>query len=609
MTIRDIKNLGSRYILYTCFFLLLQVICRFVFIYYKGLDEQLTESVFSSFYHGFSLDIAFTSYMLGLFLLMDIIFPFGWNIIRSTVFGILSFLLVFLAFADRYLFDIWGSKFNQDALHFMQHPKEAMASSSHLPVLAILLVCLLIGGIFGFSFFYFTRKIETNLKYQIKLIAVIVAGAFVFLGARQSLGVAPIGPSGAYYSKNPANNSASLNSGWNFIYQCFLPIDYLNLNDYNFFGAKDKDQLAKSYFVKSDSIPLKLEQKPNLVLIVLESFNAYLSQHYGGRMNHTPFFDSLSRSGISFTNCYSGTNRTDKALACINSGFPGTPWNSILNEPQKAVKLPQLSNLFKESGYTTSFSYGGDLSFANMRTYLDAGGFDDILDLDYFKSKSKIKTSKWGVHDEVVFAEHAARKKKEPFFDEILSLSSHEPFDVPYHTEQTNEEYGPFYNSVEYTDNCLKEYFNTVKKFDWFKNTVFVFVSDHGRDVGIDGNESKDSIRYKIPILLWGQPLGNKTMNMSHVSSQTDLPNTLAKLFNLVNDSTYFPFSRNIFVNEGAFFFTNGGWGILQEKGRLNSFENKYYQNSNQKSIHAPNASIDKGASIQYYLLNNYKEL
>jgi len=238
----------------------------------------------------------------------------------------------------------------------------------------------------AFSFFTLLRKIETNLKYQIKLIAVIVAGAFVFLGARQSLGVAPIGPSGAYYSKNPANNSASLNSGWNFIYQCFLPIDYLNLNDYNFFGAKDKDQLAKSYFVKSDSIPLKLEQKPNLVLIVLESFNAYLSQHYGGRMNHTPFFDSLSRSGISFTNCYSGTNRTDKALACINSGFPGTPWNSILNEPQKAVKLPQLSNLFKESGYTTSFSYGGDLSFANMRTYLDAGGFDDILDLDYVRT-------------------------------------------------------------------------------------------------------------------------------------------------------------------------------------------------------------------------------
>ena len=570
----------------------------------------MSESVLSSFIHGFPLDLAFTSYMLIFFLLLDIILPYGWIKPRSISFFTLSFLVIFLSFADRYLYDVWSSKFNQDALHFMQHPKEALASSGHLPFTNVLLATLCISLLLYVAFKKALGNLDLRISWFPKWVSILLMGALAALGARQSFSVAPIGPSAAYYSKNPANNNASLNSAWNFIYQCFQPVEYIDLEKYDFFTTSSYSKISKDYFVKSDSVLTTFKDKPNLVLIVLESFNAYLSNHYSGVLDHTPFLDSLSRSGISFTNCYAGTNRTDKALACINSGFPGTPWNSILNQPEKAVKLPQLSHLFKKKGYYNSFNYGGDLDFANMKSYLNAGSFDQLNDIDHFRRLSKIEESKWGVHDEVVFGELAKENKHEPFFEQILSLSSHEPFDVPYKSEQRNTKYGPFYNSVEYTDHCLKSYFESVSDKDWFNNTVFIFVSDHGRDVGVDADSPTDSVRYKIPILIWGHPLNGMNMKVGEVTSQTDLANTVALLFGLDNNSEYFPFSRNLFTNKEAFFFTNGGWGLMNKDQVFTSFENKYYMNQEANKTNVKMSSdIVKGAAIQYEILNYYKNL
>ena len=520
------------------------------------------------------------------------VLPYAWVKFRAISFWILSFLVVFLSFADRYLFDVWSSKFNQDALHFMQHPKEAMASTGHLPVLNIFVISLVISMILYLVFKKILEHLELKISALPKWIGIVLIAALVGLGGRQSFSVSPIGPSAAYYSKNPANNNASLNSAWNFIYQCFMPTEYVDMGKYNFFNASNHQQKVEQYYLKSDTTPFTFDSRPNVVLIVLESFNAYLSKHYGGLLNHTPFLDSLSKTGISFTNCYAGSNRTDKALACINSGYPGTPWNSILSQPEKALKLPQLSTLFKQKGYNNTFVYGGDLSFASMETYLQAGSFDRLLDIDHFKSLSQITHSKWGIHDEVVFNVQAQETKKEPFFEEILSLSSHEPFDVPYLSTQIDEKYGPFYNSVQYTDSCLRAYFRAAQSKKWFNNSIFIFVSDHGRDIGVDRENPTDSIRYKVPVLIWGKPLNGKVLTLDEVTSQTDLANTIALLFELKSNQNTFPFSRNLFSSRDAFFFTNGGWGQMNQGCPYISFDNKYYMSLESEKREEPNARM-----------------
>src|SRR5207253_2515528 len=62
--------------------------------------------------------------------------------------------------------------------------------------------------------------------------------------------------------------------------------------------------------------------QPNIVLIQLESFAAFKSGVFGNRMNGCPNFDDLARHGILFTNAYSPSEKTARALFSVVFGIP-----------------------------------------------------------------------------------------------------------------------------------------------------------------------------------------------------------------------------------------------------------------------------------------------
>ena len=586
----------SRYIKYACFFLLVQFLSRLIILIRHDLFDKLSESLVSTYVHGFSLDLAFVSYLILCMLLFDIILPFSWKKIRAIFIGVTTGLQLFLALVDSELIYSWKSKFNQDALQFLKFPQEAIASMGLSKILITLLFC----SIVGWLFYKFAKKFlslnEFRIKPLVKYLAISCFLVLALFGARQSLGVAPIGPSKAFYSNNAFNNLAALNSNWNFINQLFLPIDYIDLKSFDFAGNTGKSD----YFEGDSSEAVQFQFKNvNCVLIVLESFNAYLSKDFGGLQDHTPFLDSLANNGIGFYNLYASTNRTDKALASINSGFPGTPWNSILHEPNKAKKLDQIADGFNKLNYHSAFYYGGDLSFANMNAYLN-GHFNKVYDLENWPKRN---LSKWGVHDEILFEEYFKKPHIEPFFDEVLTLSSHEPFDVPRDYKLPKGPYQPFYNSVRYTDECLAKFFAQAKTKDWYKNTIFILVSDHGRNIGVKGGENDNRICYKIPLIIFGEPLKGKVERINTVKSQNDLAKTISLLWNFKDIDL--PFSRNLFESSGAFYFKNGGWGLLDSTH--SDIDNEYFKTLN-KSNNLTN-HLKKGAGIQYQILEYYKSL
>ena len=114
--------------------------------------------------------------------------------------------------------------------------------------------------------------------------------------------------------------------------------------------------------------------------------------------------------------------------------------------------------------------------------------------------------SKWGVHDHIVFQQalQECDTAKLPFFKVILSLSSHEPFDVPMIPKFAgNDPENLFVNSCYYTDQSIGEFMVKAKASTWWDNTVIVFVADHGHR--FPGNkELKDKDRYRIPLLMVG---------------------------------------------------------------------------------------------------------
>src|SRR5690606_7393298 len=150
---------------------------------------------------------------------------------------------------------------------------------------------------------------------------------------------------------------------------------------------------------------------------------------------------------------YASGDRTDKGLIAILSGYPAQPQTSIIKFPAKTERLPQLNRFIREMGYRTSFIYGGDIDFANFRSYLNSSGFDHLTTLDDFDDE--LYTSKWGVHDHHMFkrALEELDTTTAPFFKVILTLSSHEPFDVPIEPLLPgNDAESLFLNSCHYTD-------------------------------------------------------------------------------------------------------------------------------------------------------------
>lgn len=276
--------------------------------------------------------------------------------------------------------------------------------------------------------------------------------------------------------------------------------------------------------------------------------------------------NALAGEGVLFTNFYATGDRTDKGLVGILSGYPAQPITSIVKNPGKTQRLPYLNHYLRNLGYNTSFVYGGDVDFANFRSYLTNSQFDHITSVDDFPPE--YNTSKWGVHDHIVFqrALQEIDTARTPFFKVILSLSSHEPFDVPMVTQfPGNDGESLFVNSCYYTDKSIGEFMVRARNAPWWENTVIIFIADHGHRFPRN-KEIKDKERYRIPLLMVGGAITRDT-TIHTIASQTDFANTL--LGQLSQPSSAFTFSKNILspsVQSFAVYFFNDGYGYIDNE-------------------------------------------
>jgi phosphoglycerol transferase MdoB-like AlkP superfamily enzyme len=328
-------------------------------------------------------------------------------------------------------------------------------------------------------------------------------------------------------------------------------------------------QLIETYFKalypKNDSTVSVLKTKrPNVILIIVEGFTANVIESLGGRKGITPNFNQLSKEGILFTNFYASGDRTDKGLVSILSAFPAQTQRSIIKFPDKTQKLTYLSRKLEGLNYKTSFVYGGDADFANYRSFLTYGGFQHITSDDDFDSE--FNTSKWGVHDQYLFdqvkKELDTTSLAQPFFKTVLTLSSHEPFDVPLKQIPGEDDASLFLNSCYYTDKYLGEFITYCKQQSWWDNTLIIITADHGHRLP-DRIDSRIREKFHIPLLWLGGAIKKDTV-INRYGGHTDIANTL--LAQLDQSSTDFLFSKDIFGNhtkDFAMYIFIDGYGYV----------------------------------------------
>jgi phosphoglycerol transferase MdoB-like AlkP superfamily enzyme len=574
-------------------FLLVFEFSRLYFLIYGQTEAEsnlLTVFAITAF-KGFFLDLSSAAYCAAPFLLLFVVESLINKKLNPwfyyAILGIELFAIGAITIADPELYRQWGSRFNNQVLVYVSHPLEMAISSGAtqwgktIPMSLVLILVLVVFGRWIFKLA--AQKIEYS-KHQ--LISLIVCSLLSFLFMRGGVGVTTISQSSAIFSNKRFYNATAINGFWNALYYMVYRVDQIYDKKYFPFDSKLLEKEIVNQFQNSDSIPDLTEQKDvNMIVVLLESFTAGASQYFTDSNNLTPNLDRIAKSSLSFKQCYASGNRTDKGIVSVMSGYPAQPASSIIVFPDKMAKLPSMVKGFVDKGYTSDFYYGGDADFASMKAYMLMQGFQNIVDKSNFEKKEL--NSKWGAHDENLYKKFLDQKKgqKTPFFSVLLTLSSHEPYEVSkdYQIEDKGE-WKPFKNSIMYADECLNEFIEACKKQDWYKNTLIVLVADHGHDIGLQNVLFFGKEKFHIPLVVTGGALNEKLRGLAihSVVSQTIVPKLILSSLEMNSDEFNWQ-SGTMGSNSFAQYHYNSGFGRVSNQNfyLFDNYEKTFFYQGN----------------------------
>ena len=574
----------GRYFLFWIIFFFLE---RLVFLsYYSDRISYLgINEIISTFWHALRLDISMAAYMSAIpaicYIILLFLPPFRFPRIIARAY-VLFFIVIFsiISVSNLNLYREWGSKINFRALDLaISSPKEAIASTSSSPILMLVSILLvyIIFSVFISSKIILYEIADRTKSLGIRLIISFLVLSTLFLAIRGGWQLTPINQSMAYFSTETVLNHAAVNTEWNLI-QDIINNKYGNDNPYKYYKRDEARKIVAGLFVKPSKKPLEilLSDRPNIIFILLESFTAELVESLGGEKGITPNMEKLVKEGILFEHIYAAAGRTDKGIVATFSAFPSQAIRSIMKQNSKQEKLPGIAQELAMNSYRTSFYYGGESEFFNMKSYILSHGFQTLVDQHSFEARDM--NSKWGTFDDKVFSKNLADMDsvRQPFFSTILTLTNHEPFELPVKPRFKSENVeNKFRSTTFYTDSCLGAYLKEAKKKHWYKNTLFVILADHSHR--LPGNLTEyDPKRYHIPLIFFGDRIKPefKGTRISKIGNQTDLAATLLNQLHI--DPVRYKWSKDL-LNPGTrgfgFFNWDNGFGFATTDQVL-SFDN-----------------------------------
>lgn len=521
--------------------------------------------------HGLQLDATVAGYLTVIPLLLTLLsvwIPGRYiTFILKGYFFIVACIISLIFVVDIALYPYWGFRLDATPLFYLQSPSDALASAPA----STLILQTLVFVVYTYGIFWALKRFVLPLmpeQYVKKMfsnsVQLVLLGGILFIPIRGGVTTSTANVGMVYFSKNQFLNHSAINPCFSFLASLSKQQDFAA--QYNYFSESQRSKIFKKLTnqPQGDSIPELLTTKnPNIILILMESFSANAIEVLGGEAGVTPNINRLSKEGILFSNMYANSFRTDRGIVAVLNGYLAQPTTSIMKYPAKSQTLPSIAKSLQKKGYTSDMLYGGDINFTNMQSYFFSSGYSKVTADRDFPLKSRL--SKWGANDDITFAHlyqsMTDNSRKEPFFSTFLTLSSHEPFEVPY-----NRLKDPYLNSVAFTDSCLGDFIDKLKKLPLWNNTLIVLVSDHGFRYPASVKEH-DPKRYHIPMLWLGGAIKEPRV-IANYGNQADLAATL--LYQLDLPHKEFTFSNNMVDSlqpAYAFYSYNNGFGFIDTTG------------------------------------------
>ncbi len=514
----------------------------------------------SSFWLGLKYDLRWISFILTPIAILSLYKKFSpfYNETSKKIWtgylGVVTLLLLFFYGADFGQFAYINARLNADALIFAEDPKESLQMIwQSYPIVWILI------GLFGavIMMVWMFRRTHVGVedrsisihKFSFRKIWHSVLLLFLGWFMYGFFTASPLNFFRAFNLNDGFKSNLALNPMQNFFttlrfrkpeYDTKAKENYSQIKIFLGIGNNVKDNYTRLVCPNSKA----LESKPNVVLVICESFSMYKSSMSGNVLNATPYFNQMCKEGIFFNRCFSPTFGTARGVFATISGIPDVQLAKFSTRNEAAVNQRTIINDFE--GYDKYYFIGGRSEFNNFK-----GLVQNIKDVHIFEEgKYNVpKLNVWGISDKNLFlaANAEMAKQTKPFFTIIQTADNHRPFNIP----EEDKDFAPKnisegelkkngfeslkeYNAFLYSDYCFQKFMEAAKKEAYFHNTIFVFMGDHG----LEGNSNAvypkawDEQRLAdehIPLLFYAPSLLTPQVHNEPVS-QIDVLPTIASM-------------------------------------------------------------------------------
>ncbi len=493
-----LKSYGIAILLFFVF----RLILFFTGIGNIGNVSDSASDIARAFIMGVRFDIVISGYLLVLpYLVLTIMFLINR---RSLIVTRTVFYFVFAVFTVSFLvcavdipyFNQFFSRFTISAFQWFDSPVFVFRMIVEEPaywifILPFVILTLIFYRLLSRAFAGFEQSQVTERPLVFKVLISLVFLGVMFAGARGRLAKkSPIKVGTAYVTDNAFLNQLGLNPVFTLMQSFFENLDKRNqairLADEIVAINKVQQYLgiepANPYYplyrrVVPDTFA---DVKPNVVIVIMESMAASKMKRNGETGNLTPFLDSLAMNSYYFDSIYSAGIHTFNGIFSTLFSYPAIFRQQPMRE-SRILKYNGLSNTLKKLGYSTTYITTHDGQFDNVEGFLSTNDFDQIITEDDYPS-DEVKTT-LGVPDDYMFRYsipvlNSLHRKGKPFLTVFMTASNHGPYYLPEYYKPHSDEIRN--QMIEYSDWSLRQFIRLAEQQDWFSNTLFVFVADHG---------------------------------------------------------------------------------------------------------------------------------
>jgi phosphoglycerol transferase MdoB-like AlkP superfamily enzyme len=463
--------------------------------------------------------------------------------------GLISALAFFIEASTVPFISEFDSRPNYLFVEYLKYPREIFATvlGTHpVELITITLVAVFLAkGIIG----WLRRDPESDMRVSLLfcILATPIIAIITLMMIRPTLGHNSVNPSLAAFSQDSMVNQLALNSPYSLIYAIYEQrrdtvrqgLHYGEMQDdevlevvLNEAGITPTERLDAAAPTLHHQVATHARDHPlNLVIILEEGLGADLVGSLGGK-DLTPELDALADQGIWFERLYATGIRSARGIEAVITGFTPTAQPSVIKRGETQHNFFTVASLLERHGYQTSFIYGGESHFDNMRRFSLNNGFQTIIDEDDYEQP--IFRGSWGVSDEDLLNrahDFFSNAGEQPFFSLVFTSSNHPPFHIPENRVSASS-YGPAEAAAKYADYALGRFVDMARQSNYWENTIFLIVADH--TINLDAGKLVPIDRFRIPGLILGGTV--EPRRIPGITSQIDLLPTLLSLIGLSSD-------------------------------------------------------------------------